>query len=228
MTDPSFTSGNGRRPLEDRSRPVATTNGAQAPAHGQSRGAPAARSAPRRAGPRVRQRAGQPRPHGSRPVGARHRAGVPACRVAAARCAPREWAHRGTRRAPGARRGARAGRRRRGTRARGQPRQAAGRLDHRPRGPHELVPRDARRLRRARPRARHVHPAGHSRRHGADQAQRMAGDRALYARRNGLAALGTPYGSHPNGSHRNGSPCPPPTAPAPSCTAGSRPWRTTT
>jgi DNA invertase Pin-like site-specific DNA recombinase len=31
------------------------------------------------------------------------------------------------------------------------------------------------------------------------------GDRAVYGRRNGLAALGTAYGSHPNGSHRNGS-----------------------
>lgn len=30
-------------------------------------------------------------------------------------------------------------------------------------------------------------------------------DRAVAGRRNGLAALGTRYGSHPNGSHRNGS-----------------------
>jgi Resolvase, N terminal domain len=207
MTDPSFTSGNGRRPLEDRSRPVATTNGAQAPPTAKAVGPP--RPGLRHGEPVLGyvSAPGSPDPTAPDPS---ERAIELACRRAGWLLLDvlRENGHRGTE---------------------GRPALAAALervADGEARG---LVVSHARLLGDSiidlaalmswfrETRAVFVAldlgldtstPQGTRVAMALIRLSGWRGDRALYARRNGLAALGTPYGSHPNGSHRNGSPLP--------------------
>lgn len=207
MTDPSFTSGNGRRPLEDRSRPVATTNGAQTPPMAKAVGPP--RPGLRHGEPVLGyvSAPGSPDPTGPDPS---ERAIELACRRAGWLLLDvlRENGHPGTE---------------------GRPALAAALervADGEARG---LVVSHARLLGDSiidlaalmswfrETRAVFVAldlgldtstPQGTRVAMALIRLSGWRGDRALYGRRNGLAALGTPYGSHPNGSHRNGSPLP--------------------
>ena len=176
MTDPLFASANGARHPEDRSPPVTKPNGAETPPMANAVGLP--RPGLRRGEPVLGYvtAPGSPDATGLDPS---QRAIELACRRAGWRLLDvlRENGHRGTERRPvllaaleriadGEARGLVVSHAR-----------MLGDFDHRPRDAHELVPRGARRLHRARPRARHVDATGHSRRHGADQAQRMASRR---------------------------------------------------
>jgi hypothetical protein len=204
MTDPSFTSGNGRRPLEDPSRPVATTNGAQPPPMANAVGLP--RPGLRHGQPVLGyvSAPGSPDPTGPDPS---ERAIELACRRAGWLLLDvlRENGHRGTE---------------------GRPALAAALervADGEARG---LVVSHARLLGDSiidlaalmswfrETRAVFVAldlGVDTSTPQGTRVAMaliRLSGwrdDRAVYGRRNGLAVLGTPNGSQPAGSHRNGS-----------------------